>query len=71
MTKKQHDLRVIMLPIDYNLQEFSDEGNGLRCVGCGKMTLYREVAGKGIYVRMAKHLSDCLFVKNDNPYAEQ
>ncbi len=70
MTKKQHDLQVIVLPIDRALHEFQDEGIGLRCVGCGKLTRYRDIGG-GVVVRYARHLSDCLFVKNDNPYAEQ
>ena len=70
MTKKQHDLQVVVLPIDRALHEFQDEGLGLRCVGCGKLTRYRDIGGNGVYVRMAKHLSDCQFVRNDNPYAD-
>lgn len=69
MTRKQHDQQVIVLPIDRNLHEFQDEVGGLRCVGCGKLTRYRDI-GSGIVVRYARHLSDCQFVKNDNPYAE-
>jgi hypothetical protein len=69
MTRKQHDLQVIVLPIDRALHEFQDEGTGLRCVGCGKLTRYRDV-GSGVVVRYARHLSDCLFVRNDNPYAD-
>ena len=70
MTKKQHDLQVIVLPIDRALHEFQDEVGGLRCVGCGKLTRYRDIGGGGVVVRYARHLSDCLFVKNDNPYAD-
>jgi hypothetical protein len=71
MTKKQHDIDVILVPIDRRLHEFHDEGHGLRCVGCGKLTMYRDVGGGSIYVRFARHLSDCLFIKNENPYIDE
>ena len=71
MTKKQHDIDVILVPIDRRLHEFHDEGIGLRCVGCGKLTTYRDVGSGGVVVRYARHLSDCYFIKNDNPYADE